>query len=192
MMRRLVFAIALAAPLAIDGCGKDGPGKIVEPQRDLYPDRSTPTNTLIRLASAFARRDSVVTASVYADDYDGSSIDMTDPNADTLSFNRGDEVRAVGAMALSGGIYFTRMELYSQATWSQFHNVTDPPNWITIQIPHFTIEIRDASGADFTATSESPGDTWIFEFTLKPTPDTSSPTDTTWTIARWVESRAHL
>jgi len=145
------------------------------------------------MSMAVGNRDSVVTASVYADEYQGSSIDMTDPNAVTLQFTKGDEVRVVGAMAMSSSITFVKMDLYVQASWLQTHDAGDPPGWATIQIPSYRIQINDLIEGDYLVQAPSSGISQIFEYTLKPTtPDSSSPTDTTWTIVRWTESRAQL
>jgi hypothetical protein len=187
------MALVLTAPLLLSGCGDDGPGKLIDPPIVVAPDRSTPKNTLLRMNFAVEHRDSVITESVYADDYQGSSIDLTDPIAATLQFTRSDEVRAVGAMATSSSIIQISMDLYSPTGWFQSHDAADPPGWVTIQIPSFNIYINDLNGGEYLARAPSNGVTQVFEYTLKPTtPDSSSPTDTTWTIVRWTESRASL
>jgi hypothetical protein len=191
--RHFALALILTAPLLLQGCGGDGPTKPKPPSGPSYPARSTPKNAVLYMSIAYANRDSVRTDSVYAGEYTGSSTDMTDPGSETLSFTKSDEVRHVGAMALSSDITDVVMDLNPPATWPQSHYVSDPSDWVTIQIPYFKIEVREASDNGFTATSLSPYATWVFEFTLKPTtPDPSSPTDTTWTIVRWAESRIGL
>jgi len=184
----LPLALVLLAPLLLQGCGKE----IVEPEPPVftYPDRSTPKNTVMRMAAAFERRDSVVTGSVYSDTYEGSSTDNYPFPGETLTFTRADEVRTVGAMALANRVYVD-MELYSFATWRQIHYAGDPTGWVTLQIPYFRISVQDTHGDGFNV-NPTYNETWVFEFTLEPTPDSSSPTDTTWTIVRWTESRASL
>ena len=172
------------------GCGKDGP---IEPEPVppiVYPVRSTPKNAVRYMVTAFVGRDSVRTDSVYADDYEGSSIDLTDPNPTALAFTKADEVRVVGAMRGSVTLIRADMNFGPSESWAQTHDGSDPVGWVSIQVPSYDIYIIDDAG-DYRVQAPSPGQTQIFEFTLKPTtPDASSPTDTTWTIVRWVESRA--
>ena len=192
MKRHLALALILTAPLLLQGCGEGG-HKLIDPPAFVYPDQSTPKNTLLRMAAAVERRDSVVTASVYADGYEGSSSDLTDPNSTTLQFFKSDEVRAVGEMARSNSIHLIEMDLGVTAGWLQYHNVSDPVGWVTIQIPNFQIYVNDTVEGEYRTSSPTQGETHVFEFTLKPTtPDPTSPTDTTWTIIQWVESRASL
>lgn len=186
--RLVVIALVLAAPLVVLGCGKDGPIEPEPAKPFVYSDRSTPDNTLFRMTQAVSRRDSVVTASVYADDYQGSSTDMTDPNPTTLQFNKTDEVRAVAGMASSSTITAIVMDLFPNTTWFHTHYVADPVGWITIQVPYYTIYVNDIVAGEYETRSPASGRTSVFEFTLKPTtPDATSPTDTTWTIVRWKE-----
>ena len=173
------------------GCGKkDGPLKPIPPAPIVYPDRSTPENALLYMTIAFSNRDSVRTDSIYADDYEGTSTDLIDPSQPTFVFAKSDEIKVVAAMAQSSSITYVNVDFKHPNTWASFHYATDPPEWVTIQIPNFIIEVHELTDG-FTARSPASGETWIFEFTLKPTtPDLSSPTDTTWQIVRWVESRS--
>lgn len=175
------------------GCGKDAPTKPPSQTPFVYPTRSTPENALLYMAAAFERRDSVRTDSVYADEYEGSSVDMTDPIPLVFHFPESDEVRIVSKMSQSSSISFIRVDFGSTNTWLRSHTVADPPEWVTLQIPSFIIEVHDAIEGEFRTSAPSPGVTQVFEFTLKPTtPDSTSPTDTTWVIVRWVESRSQL
>ena len=193
MKRHLALLLILAAPLFLQGCGKDTNDKLIGPQLIVYPDRSTPKNTVLRMSMAVGNRDSVVTASVYADEYQGSSVDMTDPGSPTLEFVKSDEVRAVGTMAKSSSISSVEMEFYTPASWQELHYGADPSEWVTIQIPNFRIYVNDLTQGEYQVQAPSSGVTHIFEYTLKPTaPDPASPTDTTWTIVRWKESRIGL
>jgi len=188
---RLATVLAVAAPLIFLGCGKDdGPIKPPTPQPIVYPDQSTPKNTVLRMSMAVANRDSVVTASVYADDYEGSSNDLDGPIPEAFTFTKADEIRVIGAMALSNSIVSVDMDLGHPATWFQHHFVSDPPDWVTIEVPGYRIYVNDVDLGEFGMQSPSAGETRIFEFRLRPTtPDSTSPTDTTWTIVRWTEIR---
>ena len=183
------MALILAAPLFLQGCDK----KIVDPPLPqpgiAYPSRSTPKNAILYLTTAFAKRDSVRTDSIYADDYLGSSTDMTDPGSVTLTFTKGDEVRIVGRLALNQQITFVEMDFKSPDSWNETHYLNDPAEWVTVQIPHFKITVLAGSGNGIVANSDASGETWIFEFTVKPT---TGPSGTTYQIVRWVESRSQL
>jgi len=191
--RHLALALILTAPLLLQGCGSDTPTKPKPTPGPTYPVRSTPKSAVLYMSIAYANRDSVRTDSVYAGEYTGSSTDMTDPGSETLSFTKSDEVRHVGAMALSSDITYVVMDLNPPATWLEVPYVTDPADWVTIQIPSFRIEVLDVHGNGFLTQAPSNGETHLFEFTLKPTtPDPSSPTDTTWSVVRWTEFRSQL
>jgi len=187
--RHFAIALVLAAPLFLEGCGDDNPTKPEPSPGIVYPIRSTPKNAVLYLAVAFANRDSVATDSVYADDYEGSSVDMLDPVAGTLTFTKADEVRAVGGLALDQHITFVEMDLKSLDSWNETHYANDPSDWVTVQIPHFKITVFASSGEGFVANSDASGETWIFEFTVKPT---NGPSGTTYQVVRWVESRTQL
>ena len=190
-MKRLLLALILSAPPAMVGCGDGTPTK-PKPNPNpgvVYPIRSTPKNAVLYLVVAFANRDSVATDSVYADDYEGTSTDMTDPGSVTLTFTKGDEVRAVGGLALDQHITFVEMDLKSLDSWNETHYANDPSDWVTVQIPHFKITVFASSGEGFVANSDASGETWIFEFTVKPT---NGPSGTTYQVVRWVESRTQF
>ena len=175
------------------GCGSSTGRRIIDPPVFVYPDQSTPKHTVLRMAAAVVRRDSVMTDSVYADDYEGTSIDLRDPSPETLTFTKADEIGAVGAMARSSSIISVVMDLGLPAGWNEIHYASDPPGWIAVQIPAYSIYVNDTVQGEYQTQSPAPGETILFELTLKPiTPAPSSPTDTTWTIVRWVESRDHL
>jgi len=192
--RLLAIALVSTVPLLVLGCGGDTPTKPRGGDRlFVFPDRSTPNNTILRMEIAFSARDSVVTASVYSDNYEGSSDDFTDPTAVHLTFTKADEVRVVAELARSTSIVQSNVDLGISSGWFHTHYVTDPAGWVSIQVPAFSIYVNDAARGEYATSSPSPGVTQIFEFTLEPTtPDPSSPTDTTWTIVRWVESRSHI
>lgn len=190
---RLAIVLVLAAPLLFLGCGGDTPTKPKTSQYILYPIRSTPKNAVLYMAVAFANRDTVRTDSVYADDYEGASTDLTDLSPTTFVFFKSDEIRALGNMARSNSITLVQMDLGSPAGWLQVHNLADPPDWTTIQVPSFHIYVNDTVEGELSVRAPASGQINVFEFTLRPTtPDPTSPTDTTWAIVRWRESRAQL
>ena len=178
-----------------------GGGCIFSPHKDddpptpkpprVYPVRNTPKNAVLYLTYAWEDRDSVRIDSVYADDYVGSSVDLTDPNAENLNFAKSDEVRTVGALALSHTIVTVTMDFGVPFGWEQDHYVSDPPDWVYVRIPTFTIYIQDPAqdGGEYRARSPEAGKTWFFEFTLKPTYPNGPSADPVWQIVRWVESR---
>ncbi|HKQ18197.1 MAG TPA: hypothetical protein VJW75_00490, partial [Candidatus Eisenbacteria bacterium] len=128
---------------------------------------------------AFSNLDSVRTDSVYADDYEGRSTDLVDPSQPTFVFDKALEIKVVAAMAQSSAITYVGVDFLHPSTWNRFSYATDPPEWVTIQVPYFRIEVRDFADG-FTALSPVAGVTQVFEFTLRPiTPDPTSPTDTT-------------
>src|SRR5580765_1537085 len=82
------------------GCGKDdGP---VKPQVPITPRiyhiPSAPESTVLNYAIAWVRRDSTVIDSMLTDDYQGASVDLTDPSPATLMFFKSDEIRAVSGL----------------------------------------------------------------------------------------------
>jgi hypothetical protein len=175
-----------------------GAGCIFSPKKDdtkpppptvIYPKRDTPMNTIVFLQTAWTHKDSAQIAVVYADDYAGSSVDLTDPSSSTIPFSKSDEVRAVGGLALNQQITYVEMDFKSPYSWTEVHYAGDPSDWVTVQIPHFKITVLAGSDNGFVANSDATGETWIFEFTVKPT---SGPSGTTYQIVRWVESRADL
>lgn len=142
------------------------------------------------MAAAFERRDSVRTDSVYADDYEGTSVDMADPVPATFTFHKSDEVRIVSKMTLSNSITYIRVDFGPQNTWSRVQYASDPPEWVTLQIPHFIIEVNDAVQGEFRASSPSPGVIQIFEFSLRPTFPNGPSGTPVWEVVRWVENRS--
>jgi hypothetical protein len=168
--------------------GKDPP---IKPPV-VYPKRDTPKNAVLFMTVAWGARDSAQIAAVYADDYQGSSNDLSDPSAQNLSFVKSDEVRAVGAMALSQNIVTATMDFGIQGGWFEEHYVSDPPDWRYVQIPSFSIYVKDLVLGEYSAKSPRNGETWIFEFTLRPTYPNGPSGEPVWEIVKWVESRAKL
>lgn len=141
------------------------------------------------MQTAWESRDSVRIDSVYAIEYQGSSLDQGDPNSGTLRYAKSDEVRVVGEMARSLEIVAVDMNLSSPSTWFFTHNASDPPGWVTVTIRFFTITVDLSNMTTHRASTADRTDLWLFDFTLKPIPDSASPTDTTWQVVRWNEVR---
>jgi hypothetical protein len=159
----------------------------------VYPKRITPKSAVLFLTIAWSARDSAQIDSVYADDYEGTSNDLNDPTAQNLRFVKSDEVRAVGAMALSSNIVTTSMYFGPTETWIEDHYVSDPPEWRYVQIPSFEIYVN--AGADGEFRAKHPGaisQTWLLEFTLRPTYPNGPSGEPVWEIVKWVENRANL
>ena len=71
--------------------------------------------------------------------------------------------------------------------WTRSNYPNDPPDWVTIMVPAHRISI---SSLTIDAVIQGPS---LMIFKLKPTtPAPNSPTDTTWTIVRWEETRLNL
>ena len=194
LFRYINFGVALCIVSVLGGgCifSPDQDNKKKPPPPVTYPVRDTPTNAILFYQKAWENKDSVQVAVVYADDYTGSSVDLTDPSATTLNFVKSDEVRSVGWLALNQKITFLEMEFYSPYQWQPIQYPNDPSDWVTLQIPHFRIEVRDVDSNGFLANSDdASGVTWIVEFTLKPISQPAGPP--LWEIVRWTESRANL
>ena len=187
----LCLLCALCAGCIFSPKKDDSGGGVVEPPPD-YPKRDTPKNAILYLTLAWENRDSVRIDSVYADNYVGTSSDLTDPNDVPLTFAKSDEVRLVSNMAKSQSIVKVDMDFGLQAGWSEGNYVSDPPDWYYVLIPSFTIYVNDSVEGEKQATSPAPKTIWRFEFTVRPDPDLSSPADTVWQVVRWVEDRAKL
>lgn len=179
----LLATLSLVATLLLHaGCGGNkhtvmGPG----PTPPTYPILSSPQNVLAAMALAYQRRDSIETALVYDQAYQGSSIDQTDPALTPTFFYKYDEVAHLSALAKTTTIASVTCQLAPMLI--RFTDGSDPPGWATIDNPIAAIEINSSP------TSSSLSRTGIFmEFKFAPTsPDSTSPTDTTWKIVRWLE-----
>ncbi|HKQ20272.1 MAG TPA: hypothetical protein VJW75_11055 [Candidatus Eisenbacteria bacterium] len=171
------------------------PDRSKDPPKDKQPVVYLPRDTAARaveyLSLAWENRDSVRIDSVYADDYEGTSVDLVDQAQPSFIFHKSDEVHSVGALAQATEITYVDMDL-KVGTWNEFHYSTDPPDWWTVQVPYFKIEVRDVLGNGFSATSPKTGESWIFEFTLRPTYPSWANGAPVWEIVKWVESRNKL
>lgn len=183
--RLLPTVLILAAALLLDsGCGHKA-RTITGPDRQPfpYPKLSSPQNVLQAMAFAYVRRDTAEIKLVYDSLYVGSSTDQTGGSPTPIMFTKSDEVRHVAGLARAITITGVSCTLYPALI--RFRDLGDPPGWATIDNPIGQIVIDDAPSSYATPTS---GLTMQFKF-APTTPDSTSPTDTTWTIIRWSEVR---
>ena len=178
----LTLAIALCSALLV-GCAKKD--KIVGPGERffLYPKLSSPFNVLAALETAYECRDSVEFKLLYDSLYVGRTFDQRDPgNPGQYTFNKADEVRHVASLAKNPSV---TIDLTYPPVLTRVTDLSDPPGWATIQTSGLRLEIDDGSIATsyFIASDRE-----TMEFKFIPTsPDSTSPTDTTWKIVRWSE-----
>ncbi len=147
-----------------------------------YPALTSPQAVIQAMVLAYVRRDAAETGLVYDGAYQGLSVDLTaiSPN-DTLAFTKADEVAHVAGLGRLGGGTTVSCELYPSL--ARFRDGADPPGWATIQNPLGAIEVNDGP-----TTYHVDPSTLTMEFKFAPaTPDSTSPTDTTWKIVRWLE-----
>ena len=178
----LTLAIALCSALLV-GCAKKD--KIVGPGERffLYPKLSSPFNVLAALETAYECRDSVEFKLLYDSLYVGRTFDQRDPgNPGQYTFNKADEVRHV--VALARQLSITEIDLTYPPVLTRFTDQSDPAGWATIFLPSgLRLNITDGSTSYFIASDRE-----TMEFKFIPTsPDSTSPTDTTWKIVRWSE-----
>jgi len=183
--RRRVW-VSLISVALLAGCSGDNPTKPKPLSGPPLSARSTPQDVLKYLEYTYSRRDSVGTKSIYDPSYIGVSTNLTAPPvSQILNFSYADEVAHVAAMARSHSI--TTVTL-SFGTLTRLES-DDPshPDWATIQISGSNMRLEIDALADSSSAALNPvGITEAFSF--KPTaPDSTSPTDTTWKIARWSE-----
>lgn len=187
----LHFTVSLCLMAALGG------GCIFSPHKDddppppkviVYPKLDSPKNAVLFLTVAWSNRDSVMIDSVYADDYTGNSIDLTDDTPEPLPFTKSDEVRAVQQMAESQSIVAVSMDFGVPFGWQEGHYSGDPADWVYVQIPSANIYLNDSVQGEYRAQYPEVGNTWIFEFKVKPVSNGTA--DPVWKIVEWKEERA--
>jgi len=183
MRLRIGIAVVMAAFLTA-GCGSDRVTRpSIPPGSDPYPRLINPYSVLDALQLAYQARDTNEIKVLYHDQYDGSSIDQTDPVPALVNFSKAEEVAHVSALRRSGSVSSVSMTQIPNRI--RFYDAADPPGWATIRDPFSSIEISDATATqvvDFAHISTE------FKF-IPTTPAPSSSTDTTWKIIRWTEVR---
>ena len=181
-LRNPSVVAAVLAGLYVSGCSDDK--RIVGPESGHpppYPALTSPENVLIAMARAYQNKDSTMTKLVYDVNYIGYSIDHTGPytTGDTLYWN--DESRHVSALARSATVTNVVCQLSPGLT--RVTDLDDPPGWATIENPIFKLEIDDGPTSYVVPVGSE-----VMQFKFIPTiPDSTSPTDTTWKIIRWLE-----
>ena len=173
------FVVAVVSLIAVAGCGKDkvtGPGGPAGPQ---YLVPSTPNDVLFNMQRAYAARDSTEYKGLFDDAYLGNSMDPSDGT--NLNFTKTDEAQHIAALARRGTI--TIASIVYPPSIVRFTDLTDPPGWATIQMSQgFSVQIDDIPSSYYIRSGTTQ------EFKFAPTsPDSTSPTDTTWKIIRWRE-----
>jgi hypothetical protein len=172
---RLVLAIALCVAV-VAGCGKKDT-VVGPPATPKYPGLTSPGQVLVALEMAYVAKDSVEYDLLFDQSYVGTSVNQpTQTPIDSLTF--ADEARHIAALARSTA----SVELQLTPTMVRSADPGDPPGWALIQNPIHSLAIVD--GANFFAVLPS---SETMEFRFIPTPDSASPTDTTWKIIRWSE-----
>jgi hypothetical protein len=181
--------LLIAALAVIVGCSDDD-----ESQPPLRPkpapvELASPEITLGMLQHAYEARDSVETARVYDESYAGTSTDLNDPpGSQTTNFTRADEIRHVGALRKSTSITSVTCDLGPPASWVRLpSDDLAHPEWAMIHIAGGFVRIEIDDGASIVQAGGA-SDQMSFYFT--PKPDTTSQTDTLWTVIQWNETRA--
>ena len=182
-MRARYVIVAVIAAAAVAGCGSDhvmrpNPG----PPGTNYPQLINPYSVLDALQLAYQAKDTTEIKLIYHDQYDGSSVDQTDPVPLLEHFTKADEVAHVAKLRRSttlGSIFVT-----SAPNRVRFDDGADPPGWATILNPFTAIQVNDTTQFNV----DMAHITMEFKF-IPTTPAPSSSTDTTWKIIRWTEVR---
>ena len=172
---RLGLAIALCQ--AVAGCGKKDT-VVGPPATPTYPALTSPERVLEALKIAYTRKDSTEYKLLFDQSYLGTSVDLL-RGAPTDTFMFADEVQHIAALARSTTAV---VELQMKPATIRSADSGDPPGWALIQNPIQSLGIYDGSNSFVVAPTQE-----TIEFRFIPTPDSTSPTDTTWKIIRWLE-----
>lgn len=185
---RATLLTALLAAAFLSACDKNTLKPTPRPV-DYYPVLSTPQNVLAALQLAYIFRDSVEYKALHDSSYAGTSTDQTAPPGTPLQFTFADEVAHIVALARSNTVSRVRLSLGSPAAWTRLpSDDMAHPDWAMIQIPGANFDVEVTDGAN---TFSAGGAMEFLQFKFQPaTPDSTSPTDTTWKIIRWTEVRS--
>jgi hypothetical protein len=186
-MRYLVLTIASGILCVLGaGCifsphkGTGGP-----PPPAVYVPPISPEAVLQNLALAYQHRDTAEYDTLFDKDYIGTTTDRSIPDTvQTYTFHKADEVAHIWGLSRATTITNVHLELMPFPLL-RYTDGGDLPGWAVIQNPIFSLYIVDGQ-----STFDIKRDNETIEFHFKPkTPDSSSPTDTTWTIGTWTEVR---
>jgi hypothetical protein len=172
----LVFSSALGL-----GCGSKKSTLVGPSPAPPYPALTSPENVLVAMIHAYSNRDTIELARVYDDGYQGTSVDQDDWAPVPLTFTKADEMQHLAALASRSSISHISINL--NPVVRRYTDLADPAGWAAIQNPLRTVEIEDAGTTYDVYLSY---ETLTYKF-IPATPDSTSPTDTTWKIVRWSE-----
>ena len=178
LQSRLLLVLAIAVCVAVvAGCGKKD--KIVgPPATPRYPALTSPELVLVALRTAYTGKDSTEYKLLFDQDYLGTSVALrTQSPIDTLTF--ADEAQHIAALARSTTAI---VELQLTPAMIRGADPGDPPGWALIQNPIYSLTLYDGPNVYGVGVGSE-----TIEFRFIPTPDSTSPTDTTWKIIRWSE-----
>ncbi|TMQ51595.1 MAG: hypothetical protein E6K71_00100 [Candidatus Eisenbacteria bacterium] len=180
-MKVLLLTVVLL--IAMTGCGgkkTTGPGPNPGPK---YQLPSSPSIVLSNLALAYSSRDSMEYAALFDSAYAGISTDQSDGSV--LNFTKADETHHVNALARRTSISAVRLQL--PPVVERFTDGADPAGWATVHFAPgsgFDVQIDDTPSSLYMSSNSAN------EFKFAPrTPSAGSPTDTTWKVIRWIETR---
>jgi len=176
----VVFAAVVAA-WVMAGCGSDHVMRPNPNPGSNYPALLNPYSVLDALQLAYQARDTNEIKVIYHDQYDGSSIDQTDPVPALVNFLKAGEVAHVSALRRSSAVQ--NIFLTSAPNRVRFDDAADPVGWATIMNPFVGIQVNDTTVVNVDLAHIT------MEFKFIPTPVPSSSKDTTWKIIRWTEIR---
>ena len=183
-------ALLIAAFVVAVGCSDDDNPMSPQPPKPAPPAALvSPEIVLGVLQRAYEARDSVETARVYDDNYAGTSTDLNDPpGSQTVNFTRADEIRHVGALRKSTTITSITCDLGPPASWVRLpSDDVSHPEWALIHIAGGFVRIEIDDGASIL---QAGGASEQMSFYFTPKPDSTSQTDTLWTVIHWDETRA--
>lgn len=180
-MRLMWIGLLLCCSALALGCGSKkstlmGPGPAPP-----YPALTSPENTLVAMIHAYSSRDTVELGKVYDDGYQGTSLDKDDWAPVALTFTKADEMHHLSTLARASSIGHISINL--NPVIRRYTDAADPAGWASLQNPLRTVEIEDAGTLYSVYLSY---ETLTYKF-IPTTPDSTSPTDTTWKIVRWSE-----
>ncbi len=183
MFRQRVLLAVLLCLLALIGCGKvTGPdpcptcGQTPPPE---YPPRDTPARSVLYLKAGWEDMDSTRADTVFASTYQGTSLDRSDPSTGTLTFYKSDEIRALWGLKNDPLVRKITMIFPDSSLWTQFHDIADPADYVTMQINDPSMFLERSDNQDQGVHSKT------FEFTARTVVEGGK---TLWQIVRWNET----